>query len=1398
MKAVVNFIIIFCILIGALPSAAAEAVTGTAEQGKYTWNFISGGPNSVYSINDEYAELRVSLGDGDGISEGNIVYSGPSCKEKTDTGYTSAADTGRYILVKPAYSGTMYIKISFTSAKSSTKGRIWYNDFGKNAAASGADLSALQKGAGTQIGDDFTDTYERTLSFAVEAGHLYSLHTYVYLGGAVISELYYTSDEIAGKTAAPVINEPIAESDTSISGTCAENAEVTVRVNNGEVRSAAVSGTKWMLEGLKLKKNDIIYAAAKAGDYKESDTASVTVMADEDVCTLTIADTPNGTVTSNIGNGGRAVRGSTVTLTVVPDNKYKLAGLTVNGVIAETDENDRYSFIITEDTDVSAAFEEKPYYVISLPRDTKNGSISIKGGAEITDGVYMAVEGERVLFDITAADGYRIKSLTYTGADGEAHEFKYGGFFYMPACDVSVNAEFKEEEVVSYIDTTFGTYDRLTMLVDGEPFFYSGIQVRADNAIDKLKFNDEQVKDMYLRAGKDGFTVVNSQVRWTDVQPETELWASETGTLNGAEMNVSNDTVTADNNTPAYFTFTLPKTDADYAAVKFRLRISNVTADTALSVYEVTDSGLSESKITSPNWNIVTTAHISNTNEGSNGYFDFNVAGFVNGHKDGGEITLAVKCENESTAVIYGAASEGNSRPQLKLSRDDVYDWTYLDKLLDNVYEAGVKFELLWFATDTCQQSHEERVPYYVHENYQKSLKSDGTPARKLNAENNYIMCKNDLDLRAKEKEVLETVFDHIAEYTEEKGYGSLVIGCQVANETAVGRFHAGTDDNKYFGHCYCDACMERLASSSSESAFREDTLWEYLNNLASAVKESNYSVWTRQNNYMTTDTNVLAYNEQKRSAGGTDLDFIGIDPYSVTGGAGHDYIYSFGHETCTYKNHTYNYAQGKNLPMVMEFGGNNQDLDESILACIAGGGWLNVYELLSGSEDYGIYTAVRDNNGNAAGFAARTGYTYSSGSDANWSEENWIDRIRNLNYMLGKVKYQLASKKPDGAGGDSLMFFNPKSDETVTSSEKNVRALGVTYNTENNGVGIAIEQSDRETVLLSTKPAEFLISGIGAYGRVTAESGYYNGDEWVSAGEKTYTADGDNITISMDGYECVRILTAEPVPAAPVIEAVSGTASEGKYTWRLGAPAETEGAGVYDYSDEYAKIRIAAGTGDSLTRQNGLWWSGPSCRENDSAADTNRYILVRPAYSGKLTVTIRFAEAAGSRKSRIWYNDFGTDITFDAVDTSTLKKSAGTQIGGDITDKYEHTLSFDVEAGHLYSLHTYNSGSYIADMYYESDDITIEPVSLENISVGGDGSLSAELVYNKEDIGTVSVIAAEYDSGALVNVRSFAAAEGLVDFEGYSAEKGTEVKLFVWDSLEGMKPMSKVHTVTY
>ena len=1389
-------------------SAEESVVTPIAESGKYTWNFTGTGESeNVYNVSDEYADLKISLGSGDSISaDKGIVYSGPSCKEKTDSGYKSAADTNRYIFIKPSYSGTMYIKISFPSAKSSTKGRIWYNTY--ESEFDEIDLTALNKGAGTQIGSDVTDAKERTLSFDVEAGKTYSLHTYVYAGGFTISEMYYESEQIIGKTATPTIKTPIISSDISISGTCEENATVSVKINDGKVQSADVAGTEWSLAGLVLNVGDTISVTAQAGDYKESSAATATVVAEDSICSLAIAESENGIVTSNQANNNKISKGSTVILTAIPNDKYKLNSLTVNGETVAVDKNNQYNFVINDTTEVNAVFEEKPYHNITLPTETENGTIVIKSGTINDNGTIKAVEGDRVTFSVKPNDGYRIKSLTYKTENGETKEFKYGDFFDMPTSDVTINAEFKKEDVVSYVDTSTENYDRLTLMVDEKPFFFNGVQVRADNAIDQLGFDYDSIRNMYLQASKDGYTVVNSQIRWSDVQPDKEIYAAETGQITDSGNTISEQSVTVskdgENSQMAYFKFNLPQIEenTEYAAVKFRVHITNVTSSTALSIYDVTDGTLSNESVTSPEWNLVTSEHLQNTNEGSNGYFDFNVADFVNAHKNENSITLAVACDNDSAITICGAGTEGNDRPQLKLSRDDVYDWTHLDKILDYAHEAGVKFELLWFATDTCQQSHEVRLPYYVHANYQKSLKADGTPARNLNATNIYIMCKNDPELRAKEKEVLETVFDHIADYTAENGYGSLVVGCQVANETAVGRLHSGSDDNKYFGHCYCDICQEKLANSKSESTFREDTLWEYLNNLSSAVKESKCSVWTRENNYMTTDTNVLAYNEQKRNTTGTDLDFIGLDPYSVTSGADHDYIYSFGHESCTYKNHTYNYAQGKNLPMVMEFGGNNQDLDESIIACLAGGGYLNVYELLSGKEDFGTYVAVRDSDGKATGFEARTGYTYQNGSSANWSESNWIERVRNMNTMLNKVQYQLASKKADGAGGNTLMFFNPKSNETTTST-KSVRALDVTYNTNSNGVGIAIEESKNEIVLLSTKAAEFVLKDINKYGIKTVETGYFNGEDWVKTNDKDYTESNDDIKVETDDYDCIRIETTQEIPKEKIIYPISGKIDGEQYSWLFGENDEAQKMGAYNYNDEYGDIRIGIGTNDTITQNDGVHFSGPSCSDSEvadcnNAQETNRYILIKPTYSGTLTMKVRFDGITGKAKGRFYYNDYGTEALFDDVDLSKLQKSYteyGAQIGSDISDTAEHVLTMKVEAGHTYAIHSYvyQGGVYLSEMYYTLEKTTPPDsmLSVKSLNVT-DSSLNYEFNIDNEVLNYNMYIALYDSDGRLIGVTIN---EPKGEFN-LTVKSGWKLKIMLWDKIT-LEPIQNAVTYT-
>ena len=177
-----------------------------------------------------------------------------------------------------------------------------------------------------------------------------------------------------------------------------------------------------------------------------------------------------------------------------------------------------------------------------------------------------------------------------------------------------------------------------------------------------------------------------------------------------------------------------------------------------------------------------------------------------------------------------------------------------------------MKFEILWFGTDTCSQSSDTRVPVHALMNYQKSILDNetGTPIwsksslTSITGIYSYIMCKNDLGLRELEANVLKKVFDHIADLPD----ADTVIGCQVSNEPGVGRLNG----SKKAEHCMCDTCLEKQEELGVDDAeFREITLWEYNNNLAEAVKSSRHPVWTRYNFDEGSNIDGVAYNERMR-----------------------------------------------------------------------------------------------------------------------------------------------------------------------------------------------------------------------------------------------------------------------------------------------------------------------------------------------------------------------------------------------------------------------------------------------------------------------------------------------------------------------------------------------------
>jgi hypothetical protein len=917
---------------------------------------------------------------------------------------------------------------------------------------------------------------------------------------------------------------------------------------------------------------------------------------------------------------------------------------------------------------------------------------------------------------------------------------------------------------ISEVDTSLEKYDRYTLNVDDKPFFYNGVQIRIDKCTDAYHYTSEELRNLFRQAKEDGFTVVNSQIRWTDIQPEVKVPANESTYIkNGVNADTNyfgeNDIVVSysdeeDLQGIGYIKYDLSALDKSYYdGIRMRIYINSAGGENALRLYGITDNSWDPKTMTwnsgSPNhggytvlgegiYDLGTTPEYDPINKKQ--YYDFDVTDFINRYCLENKVAsfmLRTDRSTETSIRIDGVNGE-TLAPQLIVSDGNEYDWTWLDQAIGFAEEFGLKFEVLWFGTDTVSISMDGRVPYYVHRNYQKSLDSSGAPFFKKNADPvygvyYYLMCKNDLQLRKKEREVVQTLFNHIAEYNEQHGDKKTVIGCQVANEPAVGRLHGAYMDE----HCKCNVCIAKRGNMTAQE-FRDQTMWEYCNNIATAVKESNYSVWTRVNNFDSTDASGVAYNEKVREASGTNIDFIGHDTYNFSIGS----VYDLGHtKIITPKGVSVNYAQGKNLPMIMENGGNYSNAANLTLAALAGGSFYNVYDLCS-TDKWSMY----DNSEN---------------NELIPSSEH-IEAIRQTNKMLNKLAPHLATKKADGADGEALKFFNELSNGTA-SVTKNIRAVDVTYNTDNSGVGIAIDESPHSIVFASVSEADFVLNGLSDYGIESVTGGYYDENGiWIETVEKEYSKNGQDITVSIQPYECVRIAVTHEIE-----ELVKA-----KYEFES-----------LNYTAQNAVVKATTETGYSGAGWSAVTYSteGGYVEYTFDVSDAGRYAVILGTKEKNNRVTAQI------------YMDgekFGNELIMNGPNEAPKTCNMGQYY----FSKGQHTIRFtavDCSLG-LYGGYDYLQLSGRPAKYDNDYDLTIE----------ADGQcklyLTAEY-HGQEVLPEHIVFSAVYTTdGTLKNVSMYdISGSGAVQMEkdSYLPKDDEEIKIFVWGSTSGMRSLSRVYT---
>lgn len=148
---------------------------------------------------------------------------------------------------------------------------------------------------------------------------------------------------------------------------------------------------------------------------------------------ITVAECLNGTVTAD---KAEASDGEEVTLTVTPDEGYKLETLKVNDTETEVSEGKASFTMPAENVNVTASFTKKNEGGEDLGKDEYAVNLGNAEGVTLTADKTKAKEGETVTLTAEASYGYKIVTLKLNGADLTLSEGK--ATFKMPAASADV------------------------------------------------------------------------------------------------------------------------------------------------------------------------------------------------------------------------------------------------------------------------------------------------------------------------------------------------------------------------------------------------------------------------------------------------------------------------------------------------------------------------------------------------------------------------------------------------------------------------------------------------------------------------------------------------------------------------------------------------------------------------------------------------------------------------------------------------------------------------------------------------------------------------------------------------------------------------------------------------
>ena len=402
-------------------------------------------------------------------------------------------------------------------------------------------------------------------------------------------------------------------------------------------------------------------------------------------------------------------------------------------------------------------------------------------------------------------------------------------------------------------------------------------------------------------------------------------------------------------------------------------------------------------------------------------------------------------------AVVAQAASDGFNTLTIPIHWYEVeptknnLNWTILDEYLGYCNTYNVKMELLWFGQnsggwtqwlgDPSTNPVHLRTPDYVLYSPAPNSAATTSDFALRRDMSNYTLDLADNTLRSREQWVMGQIIAHIASWDASHGNKHTVIGVQI--------------DNEIGGRNSLD--------------FPTSLIVSYMSDIASAIKTSSYSVWTRLNCLPSLTNGRIVANEALRSGAGTNIDFVGMDIYGTSASAIRTAI-------------PYN---GGNYRMIMESGAEVSDAAIYQLAALSGNNAYDHYDMIS-PDGHSLYDRV-----GASGFTPR-------GSS--------VADIRTLNKLINSDIADIAMN----SNGYGLFVHNYAGNST---SPTTYAMLGITYTpSSTTSQGISIRRSNTEAVLMSTKGGTFNYpSTLGING---ASKGYFDSNNaWVNQGSVSFTS---------------------------------------------------------------------------------------------------------------------------------------------------------------------------------------------------------------------------------------------------------------------------------------------------